>query len=170
MSVGVFRKLLGVVVLAASLAGTGPASADRFSDAVEALERRDYEAALRLFMPLAERGHPSAQFNVAVMYANGSGVTRDIKQALAWYRKAADRGEARAQFNLGYMYYTGEGLTKDLVKAYMWFDLAATNLPENFAARRPEITRNRDMVASGMTAEQIDKAKALIRAWKPASD
>lgn len=169
MSVGVFRKFAGIVILAATVAGSGPVLADRFSDAVGALERRDYEAAVRLFMPLAERGHPSAQFNIAVMYANGTGVPRDLDKAADWYRKAADQGEARAQYNLGYMYYAGEGLTKDLVRAYMWLDLAAANLPEDFAARRQEITRNRDMVASGMTAEQIDKAKELVRAWKPVS-
>lgn len=171
MGIWVLRKFAGVLVLAASVAGFGaPVLADRFSDAVDALQRRDYEAAMRLFMPLAERGNASAQFNVGVMYANGEGVARDVAQAANWYKKAADQGEARAQFNLGYMYFSGQGLPKDSVKAYLWLDLAAQHLPDSFANRKTEILRNRDMVASGMTPSQVAEAKELVRTWKATSD
>ena len=77
---------------------------DAFIDAVEALEREDYETAYKLFLPLAEQGDADAQFNLGVMYDEGDGVPQDYKEAFKWYRLAAEQGDAFAQFELGVMY------------------------------------------------------------------
>ena len=37
---------------------------DTFINAVDALDRDDYETAYKLFLPLAEQGHERAQFNL----------------------------------------------------------------------------------------------------------
>ena len=38
---------------------------------------------------LAEQGVASAQYNLALMYANGEGVPENDAEAVKWYRKAA---------------------------------------------------------------------------------
>ena len=38
---------------------------------------------------LAEQGVASAQYNLALMYANGEGVPENEAEAVKWYRKAA---------------------------------------------------------------------------------
>ena len=63
-----------------------------YEDALAAYESGDYATALRLWHPLAEQGHPAAQFNLSVMYTNGQGVPKDYAEALKWRRRAAERG------------------------------------------------------------------------------
>lgn len=45
----------------------------------------------------AELGHPTAQFNVGLMYEQGIGVPQNDQMAAGWYRLAADPGERDAQ-------------------------------------------------------------------------
>ena len=85
------------------------------------------------------------------MYSDGRGVERDDTKALTWYRKAAQQGHAWAQFGLGSMYYAGRGGRNDHVRAHMWLSFAAQ-------AGLPDAANGRDLVAEGMTAEQVQKA------------
>ncbi len=48
-----------------------------WAEAEAALERGDYETALREFRPLAEQCDAFAQYSLALMYSNGHGVTQD---------------------------------------------------------------------------------------------
>ena len=75
----------------------------------------------------AEQGDAAAQFNLALMYEDGIGVTQDDKEAVKWYRLAAEQGYALAQYNLATMYYRGEGVILDIVIAHMWFNISASN-------------------------------------------
>lgn len=74
---------------------------------------------------LAEKGDPSAQYNVGLMYEQGYGVAPDLALAVAWFEKAAARGEANAQYRLGSLYYQGQGVPKDLQQAAAWYKKAA---------------------------------------------
>ena len=49
----------------------------------------------------AKNGNQYAQFDLAVMYANGDCVSKDETKAAEWYEKAAIQGNKFAQFNLG---------------------------------------------------------------------
>ena len=80
------RILVGVVL---SLMLTGGAAAGPLEDGLAAHERGDYATALRLFRPLGEQGHASAQYNLGVMYALGQGVPRDNVQAYMWFDLSA---------------------------------------------------------------------------------
>ena len=40
-----------------------------------------------------------AQYNLAVLYANGQGVPQDYVEARKWYRKAAEQGDAAANLD-----------------------------------------------------------------------
>ncbi len=67
----------------------------------------------------------SAQFNLALLYENGSsGVTKNVAKACEWYLLAAEQGNATAQCNLGY-FYERDGETQDLAKARQYFLFAA---------------------------------------------
>ena len=49
-------------------------AADSYTDALSAVQRDDYDLAVRLFRPLAEQGHAGAQSFLGVLYAKGQGV------------------------------------------------------------------------------------------------
>jgi TPR repeat protein len=90
------------------------------------------------------------------MYVKGQGVTQDYKEAARLYGLAAAQGDADAQYNLGLMYDQGQGVTKDTVYAHMWMNIAAT-----FGGA--EAVKAREIIAEGMTKEDISKAQALAR-------
>ena len=70
---------------------------------------------------LAEQGDANAQYNLGMMYNNGTGVEQDFKEAVKWYRKAAEQGDAEAQSNLGLKYDNGEGVEQDFKEAAKWY-------------------------------------------------
>ena len=90
-----------------------------------AYQRGDYRAAYKIFLPLAEQGYSSAQFNLGVMYDYGKGVLADDREAVKWYVQAALQGFANAQFNLGHMLDDGKGVLRDNREAVKYFRLAA---------------------------------------------
>jgi uncharacterized protein len=79
--------LLGIAV---------PAWSDMYS-ATTAYEKGDFTAAFKQFKELAELGKPSAQFNVAVMYARGEGVAPSNVLAHAWASIAGQNGEEKGK-------------------------------------------------------------------------
>jgi TPR repeat protein len=85
----------------------------------------DYQAALRLFRPLADQGNMTAQYNLALMFSQGKGAAKDDAEAAKWYRLAADQGYADAQTKLGYMYANGLGVSQSHADAMKWYRLAA---------------------------------------------
>jgi TPR repeat protein len=153
---------LAAVLLAAVPA---PPAGAGFQEGLTAFYRFDYETALEEWIPLAEAGHPGAQYQLGIMYYRGEGVAQDYEQAAAWYRGAAEQGDAEAQLNLGLMYAQGLGMRRDYVQAYKWFDLAMTR------GARPNIRekafRNRENAASVMSAREIAKADKLAQEWAP---
>lgn len=97
----------------------------QFQQGLTAYEQSDYQTAFKLWLPLAEQGSASVQFNLGLMYSQGQGVKQDAFEAVKWYRKAAEQGDAKAQFSLGLMYLNGSGVKQDYVKAVKWFHQAA---------------------------------------------
>ena len=51
--------------------------ADDLQDGFNALIRKDYKTAHKLWLPLAVQGSAYAQYNLGVMYDNGQGVHQD---------------------------------------------------------------------------------------------
>ena len=87
----------------------------------------DYQAAFEEWLPLAELGDVEAQYNLGVMYDEGTSVAQDLGKAADWYRRAAEQGFVDAQANLGMMYYQGQGVRRDHEQAAHWLQLAADN-------------------------------------------
>ncbi|MDP7650289.1 MAG: hypothetical protein QGF38_01115, partial [Rhodospirillales bacterium] len=67
---------------------TTPAQAD-FMEGWRAYQQGEFETALQHWTKLAEEGDPVAQYNVGVMYDEGTGINRDVSKVVAWWRKAA---------------------------------------------------------------------------------
>ena len=84
-----------------------------------------FESAVSWYLLAAERGHPSAQYNLGWMYDQGQGVRKDSNAAVKWYRKAADQGGEDAMYNLGWMYDKGKGVRQDTLEAIKWYRRAA---------------------------------------------
>jgi uncharacterized protein len=122
---------------------------------------QDYTTAVTWYRKAADQGHPGAQWSLGTMYQDGLGdVPRAFAAAASWYRKAADQGHPFAQYDLGTMYAKGQGVPQDYVSAHMWYSLAA-------AKGLTDAAKERDMVASQMTAAQIAEAQRLASEWKP---
>lgn len=116
-------KLLHLLLVFGLLYGNA-AHAD-FQAGVDAVVRRDFDTALRVFKPLAEQGNVAAQVNLGNLYMKGWGVEQNYHLAQHWYLKAANQGERMAQTKLGILYYYGLGIDKDLAEAMRWFQKAA---------------------------------------------
>jgi localization factor PodJL len=82
-------------------------------------------AAAEWYLARASDGDPTAQYEIAVRYAEGRGVAKDYARAAAWFREAAINGVAAAQYDLGILYDTGLGLTRDPIEAVIWYQSAA---------------------------------------------
>jgi hypothetical protein len=110
----VFALALTMTLVSAAVAGP-------FEDGVRALKGGDYATVLRLWRPLAEQGHATAQFDLGRMYVTGQGVPQDYAEAMKWYRLAAAQGDARSQHKLGIMYTEGNGVPQDYAEATKWY-------------------------------------------------
>ena len=78
---------------------SGSVFGDDFQDGSDALERKDYKTAHRIFLKFAKKGDAKAQHNLGRMYGQGQGVPQDLKEAVKWYRHSAEQGDAMAQYN-----------------------------------------------------------------------
>ncbi len=109
---------------------------------------KDFQKALKWFKKAASGGHPAAQNELGMIYANGEGlitkryhpliIKRYHLQAQYWFKKAAKQGNINAQHNLGYMYtegYTSDAgwvirrdyrIKRNLRKAFYWYEKAAS--------------------------------------------
>ena len=96
-----------------------------FSRGYNAARDGDYASAVRWYTFAADEGNAAAQYNLGVIYENGSGVAKQYKTAVRWYTLAADQGYAAAQYNLGVIYENGSGVAKQYKTAVRWYTLAA---------------------------------------------
>lgn len=92
--------------------------------AEEAIRARDYDTALGLLKPLAERGNPQAQNGLGTMYGHDLGAKQDTDESLRWEREAAEKGDPLAQFRLGTLYALGRGVPRDYDEAFDWISKA----------------------------------------------
>ena len=91
------------------------------NDGVEAANKGDYKAAIKIWRALAEQGDDDAQYNLGLIW----GKVEYYEEAVKWLLLAAEQGHEGAQNNLGLMYIRGKGVTQDYEKSAKWFRLAA---------------------------------------------
>ena len=123
--VGVYREpIIQSVAGLAMAVGISSPSGD-VDAAYAALEKRNYDAALKLARPLADAGDARAQSLLGLIYYRGRGVKQNDDEAAKWFRLAAGQGDAAAQLNLGNMYAEGQGVPQDSAEAAKWYHRAA---------------------------------------------
>ena len=116
-----FRNVFVALSFVLFMGVTGNVLANSYNKGFVAAEAGKYQDALQQWGPLAEQGHPIAQFNVAMLYHSGSGVSMDESKAVEWYIKSADNGYYKAQEYLAVGYSEGWfGLPRDGKKAAYW--------------------------------------------------
>lgn len=86
---------------------------------------KNYEAALGLWLPLAEMGNASAQVYIGLMYNQGHAVEQNKNNAAKWYALASEQGHVAAKWRLAMLYYHGSGLVQDYQKAAELYHSAA---------------------------------------------
>jgi TPR repeat protein len=97
-----------LALLAALVGAAAPAAAQSVKSGIEAWQRADYTAAVRIWRPLAERGDADAAFNLGQAYRLGRGVQINLAAAQTWFERAARKGHLDAQTTLGLMLF-GDG-------------------------------------------------------------
>ena len=73
----------------------------------------------------AAKGDASAEFEVAMRFAEAKGVPQDFAAAARWYQRSAARGFALAQYRLATFHERGLGVPADLQRARIWYRRAA---------------------------------------------
>jgi TPR repeat protein len=152
--------LVAVVLLATAI----QAQAQSLRQGIAAFNRQDYGLAAQIFMPLGERGAPSAQAYLGFMYETGRGVPQNYTDAAMWYRRAAEQGDSLAQYSLGLLYDRGQGVPIDIVEASKWLNLATAGAPRGAREAR---ARMRDAVTTKMTRGEIAQARLRALQWVP---
>jgi hypothetical protein len=94
-------------------------------EGIDAWNRQDYAAAVREFLPLADRGNAEAQAYVGAAYLHGQGGLADPSRAVDYLRRAAEQGNAAGQNELASAYLIGRGVPRDNAEAAKWFRRAA---------------------------------------------
>ena len=67
---------------------------------------------------------PNAQYNLARLYLEGTGVEKDSRQAARWFNLAAEKGHHASQALLGHLLMNGQGVPRQRAKGLMWLTLA----------------------------------------------
>lgn len=78
---------------------------------------RDNQQALHWLKLSAAQGNDMAQYNIGLIYRDGSGVAKNPEQARQWFQKSAEQGNNMAQLALGDMYAFGQGIPQDKKQA-----------------------------------------------------
>ena len=121
-------KLLTVAMLLLTACAAPPDTARfkiDFERGVKAYEAGDYEAARKLWQPLADNYDLAALRNLGHLYRLGQGAPKNGKKARSYYEKAAKLGHAPSQTNLAQMYFSGTLIERDSKKALQWLEKAA---------------------------------------------
>ena len=69
-------------------------------------------------------GNANAQYSLARLYLDGTGVGRDPRQAARWFNLAAEKGHPPAQALLGQQLFNGIGVPRQRPVGLMWMMLA----------------------------------------------
>ena len=84
------------------------------------------ERARRMFYHAASYfGDPEAQYQLAMLYVDGTGIGRDAKRAVPWLTLAANKGHYKSQALLGRILFRGEHGVRQPASGLMWLTVAS---------------------------------------------
>lgn len=117
-----------------------------------AMCRADYEEAFKYVSEASEAGWTEADYLLALMYREGTGVERSIEKAEEYLIKAGEAGHMRAMTSLADMYNEGKYVSRDPKKAYIWYLRSAQ---AGFLKSQYQVA---SMLASGNGVEKDEEA------------
>lgn len=97
------------------------AKAGELEEGFQAFSAGNYEQALQLWRPIAEKDNADAQYNLGILYMKGLGVEKNEKTAFVWYKRSSANGNTDAMYNLGTMYNQGRVIYRSPKDAYKWW-------------------------------------------------
>ncbi len=110
------RPLL-FICLTALLAASQPVAAQTLQEAIQSLDRKEYEKARSILEKLATAGNTEAEFRLAEMYVRPIGIARNPQRGLALYELAAKKGHPEAQYALATELIKGALIAPDRKRA-----------------------------------------------------
>lgn len=121
---GLMRQLIPAAALA--LYSAAPALGQSFEDGRAAAQQGDPATAIAIWTPLAEAGHPEAQYWLAESFWGGWwGGAQNLEQVAFWHLRAAEQGHAPSFVKLGHLYGLGHHFAQNESTAAEWFARAA---------------------------------------------
>ena len=120
------------------------------------------ELARRMFAHAASYfGDPEAQYQLATLYLDGTGVARDAKRAVPWLVLSANKGHYKAQAMLGRILFNGEHGTRQRATGLMWLTIAC----DGPGAKLPWIEQLRETSVQQATDDERALALILLKRW-----
>jgi TPR repeat protein len=120
------------------------------------------ERARRMFAHAASYfGDPEAQYQLAMLYVDGSGVRRDPKRAVPWLVLAANKGHYKSQALLGRILFRGEHGTRQRASGLMWLTIAC----DGPGAKESWIAELRESAFKQASDDERALALILLRRW-----
>lgn len=89
--------------------------------ALDALKRNDLQQAVPALKKYSEKGDPTAELRMGILYTNGYGVERNTKLGIELLERSAGKGKGDAFSQLGYIYRNGIGVEKNKSTAVSYF-------------------------------------------------
>ena len=127
--------LLFIGILFSSMCMAQMTDKEKYNQACDFYNAKEYEKAYPLYIELAERGDARSQCAIGHYYYYGySPIETNYALAFEWYKKASDQGNAAATNNIGSMYENGEYVIQDYEKAYYFYQKGA-ELGEAYSSR-----------------------------------
>jgi TPR repeat protein len=150
----------------AAAPGSAPQDPDKklLLQAGQLYDRKKYDEARNILLPLAQKGNADASFAVGLMEARGDLGRPDYVKAREWWEKAAQKGHPEAEYNLGLIYYRGvqqggdgtDPAKRDFAKTLEWW---------NKAAEHGHITAMYSLAGMARTGEGQPKNMRLAASW-----
>ena len=99
------------------VAFTTPVFSADYDKGIDYYRNKQYTAAIKELMPLAENGHAKSMYRIGYMHYRGRGFTKNHEKASHWIKLAAETGHRGAIYIMGWLYEHGHGVKWDEQKA-----------------------------------------------------
>jgi len=120
------QKFLAIFIVISTVLFSMISIADELDQAIFDINRGEFKSAISTLEPLVIEGYSPAQYYMALMYKEGTGIEKNLKKAFDLFGLSAEQNYPEAQFDLALMYSEGEVVKKDLKKAFTLTEKAAS--------------------------------------------
>ena len=124
--------------------------------------KQDFDRAMRLYSKAARRGHPGAQFGLAMMFLNGQSVKKNNQKTVRWMTLAARKKFPPALARLGEFSLQGKLGKVSKIQAVAMYIVATKFAREELY---PSIFDRHDQLSRNMSDADYRKAQEMANRW-----